>query len=224
MDRAQEEDVLRITEQYVAELQAGRQPRLGDYLARYPQYAGAISEFVAYYHAVEADLPGEALSEQKQGQPLAATLPQLSDSSRVALERAWERISPRELAPGDVNTTLLAVANRQELSLAQVASEVGLSGDIVEKLIGLQPTIKAATVPQEVFRRLAHVLHQPLEAIQAYFGLAGRLQVAEAPTVYNMETQPDARQQSFREAIEQSEQLPDEQRAAWRDILLSEGL
>jgi len=224
MDRAQEEDVLRITEQYVAELEAGRQPRLGDYLARYPQYAGAISEFVAYYHAVEADLPGEALSEQKQGQPLAATLPQLSDSSRVALERAWERISPRELAPGDVNTTLLAVANRQELSLAQVASEVGLSGDIVEKLIGLQPTIKAATVPQEVFRRLAHVLHQPLEAIQAYFGLAGRLQVAEAPTVYNMETQPDARQQSFREAIEQSEQLPDEQRAAWRDILLSEGL
>ncbi len=224
MDRAQEEDVLRITEQYVAELQAGRQPRLGDYLARYPQYAGAISEFVAYYHAVEADLPGEALSEQKQGQPLAATLPQLSDSSRVALERAWERISPRELAPGDVNTTLLAVANRQELSLAQVASEVGLSGDIVEKLIGLQPTIKAATIPQEVFRRLAHVLHQPLEAIQAYFGLAGRLQVAEAPTVYNMETQRDARQQSFREAIEQSEQLPDEQRAAWRDILSSEGL
>jgi len=88
MDRAQEEDVLRITAQYVAELQAGRQPRLGDYLARYPQYAGAISEFVAYYHAVEADLPGEALSEQKQGQPLAATLPQLSDRSRVALERA----------------------------------------------------------------------------------------------------------------------------------------
>ena len=224
MDRAQEEDVLRITAQYIAELQAGRQPRLGDYLARYPQYAGAISEFVAYYHAVEADLPGEALSEQKQGQPLAATLPQLSDSSRVALERAWERISPRELAPGDVNTTLLAVANRQELSLAQVASEVGLSGDIVEKLIGVQPTIKAATIPQEVFRRLAHVLRQPLEAIQAYFGLAGRLQVAEAPTVYNMETQPDARQQSFREAIEQSEQLPCEQKAAWRDILAHEGL
>jgi len=119
---------------------------------------------------------------------------------------------------------LLAVANRQELSLAQVASEVGLSGDIVEKLIGVQPTIKAATIPQEVFRRLAHVLHQPLEAIQAYFGLAGRLQVAETPTVYNMETQPDARQQSFREAIEQSEQLPSEQKAAWRDILAHEGL
>ena len=192
--------------------------------ARYPQYTEAISEFVAYYHAVEADLPGEALSEQEQGQPLAAPLPQLSDDSHMALERAWERISSREPAPGGANTTLLAVAARQGLSLAQVADEVGLSGDIVEKLIGVQPTIKAVTIPQEVFRRLAGALQQPLEAIQAYFGLAGRLQVAETPTVYNMETQPDARQQSFREAIEQSEQLPGEQKAAWRDILAHEGL
>jgi hypothetical protein len=221
MDRAQEEDVLHITAQYVAELQAGHQPRLGDYLARYPQYAEAISEFVAYYHAVEADLPGEGLSEQ--GQPLAATLPQLSDASRTALERAWERISPRELAPGDVNTTLLAMANRQGLSLAQVASEVSLSDDIVEKLIGVQPTIKAATMPQEIFRRLAHVLHQPLEAIQAYFGLAGRLQVAETPIAYDTGSQ-DARQQSFREAIEQSEQLSGEQKAAWGEILTYGGL
>jgi len=222
MDRAQEEDVLRITAQYVAELQAGRQPRLGDYLARYPQYAEAISEFVAYYHAVEADLPGEALGEQ--GQSIAATLPQLSDNSRIALKRAWERISPRELAPGDVNTTLLAVANRQGLSLAQVASEAALSEDIVEKLIGARPTVKAETIPQEVLRRLASVLRQPLDAIQAYFGLAGRLQVAETPTLYNMEMQPDVQQQSFREAIEQSEQLSNEQKAGWRDILAHEGL
>jgi hypothetical protein len=57
MDREQEEAVLRITALYVAELEAGLHPRLSDYLARYPQYAGAIADFVAYYHAVEADLP-----------------------------------------------------------------------------------------------------------------------------------------------------------------------
>lgn len=221
MDRAQEEVVLRITAQYVAELQAGRQPRLGDYLARYPQHAGAISEFVAYYHAVEADLPGEALSEQDQ--LLASSLPQLSDSSRMALEYAWKRISPRELAPGNINTTLLVVANKQGLSLSQVASEAGLSDDIVEKLLSVQPTIKAATIPQEVFRRLARVLHQPLDAIQAYFGLANRLQVAESSTVYDTGAQ-DVQEQSFREAIEQSDQLSDEQKAAWWDILVSEGL
>src|SRR5437667_5271174 len=92
-ENEQEAAVVRITARYVAELQAGRQPRLGDYLARYPQYAEAISEFVAYYHAIEADLPGEALSEQEQA--LASSLPHLSDSSRMALERAWARISPR---------------------------------------------------------------------------------------------------------------------------------
>jgi transcriptional regulator with XRE-family HTH domain len=221
MDRAQEEEVLRITAQYVAELQAGRQPRLGDYLARYPQYAGAISEFAAYYHAVEADLPGEALSERDQ--PLASSLPQLSDSSRMALERAWKRISPRELAPGNINTTLQVVANKQGLSLSQVASEAGLSDDIVEKLLSVQPTIKAATIPQEVFRRLARVLHQPLDAIQAYFGLARRLQVAETATAYDTGSQ-DAQEQSFREAIEQSDRLSDEQRTVWRDILAHEGL
>jgi transcriptional regulator with XRE-family HTH domain len=221
MDRAQEEEVLRITAQYVAELQAGRQPRLGDYLARYPQHAGAISEFVAYYYAVEADLPGEALSEQDQ--LLASSLPQLSDSSRMALEYAWKRISPRELAPGNINTTLLVVANKQGLSLSQVASEAGLSDDIVEKLLNVQPTIKAATIPQEVFRRLARVLHQPLDAIQAYFGLASGLQVAETSTVYDTGAQ-DVQEQSFREAIEQSDQLSDEQKAAWWDILVSEGL
>jgi hypothetical protein len=221
MDRAQEEEVLRITARYVAELQAGRQPRLGDYLARYPQYAEAISEFVAYYHAVEADLPGEALSEQDQA--LASSLPHLSDSSRMALEHAWKRISPRELAPGDVNTTLLAVASRQGLSLSQVASEAGLSDDIVEKLLSVHPTIKAATIPQEVFRQLARVLHQPLDAIQTYFGLASRLQVAETPTAYTTGSQ-DAQEQSFREAVEGSERLADEQKATWRDILVSEGL
>jgi len=221
MDRAQEEEVLRITAQYVAELQAGSQPRLGDYLARYPQYAGAISEFVAYYHAIEADLPGAASSEQDQ--PLASTLPALSDSSRAALEHALKRISPRELAPGDVNTTLLVVANRHGVSLSQVASEVGLSEDIVEKLISVHPAIKAATIPQEVFRRLARVLRQPLDAIQAYFGLASRLQVAETPTAYDTGLQ-GAQEQSFREAIEQSEQLLEEQKAAWRVILDDEGL
>src|SRR5438128_2145692 len=42
MDREQEEAVLRITAQYVEEVQAGQQPNVSDYLARYPQYAKKI--------------------------------------------------------------------------------------------------------------------------------------------------------------------------------------
>lgn len=40
MDREQEEAILRITAQYVAEVRAGQEPKVSDYLARYPQFAG----------------------------------------------------------------------------------------------------------------------------------------------------------------------------------------
>ncbi len=215
MDREQEEDVLRITAQYMAELQAGHQPRLSDYLVRYPQYADTISEFVTYYHAVEAGLPEESLGESH-----VSMLPQLSDSSRIALEHAWERISPHETAQTDLNTTLLMTINKQGLSLSQLATEIGLSEDIVAKLIAVRPLIEVATLPQEVLRRLARVLQQPLSAIQTYFGYSGQMQAAEARAPYHMEAQT----QSFREVLEQSAQLSDKQKAYWRDILMREGL
>jgi hypothetical protein len=57
MDKEQELFLLKITAQYVAEVRAGRQPSLSDYLVRYPCYADAIADFVAYYHAVEEMIP-----------------------------------------------------------------------------------------------------------------------------------------------------------------------
>jgi hypothetical protein len=213
MDREQQEDVLRITAQYMAQLQAGHQPRLSDYLVRYPQYAAAISEFVTYYHAVEAGLPEELLGESYSG-----TLPQLSDGSRVALEHAWKRI---ETVQTDLDTTsLLMTINKQGLSLSQLATEVGLSEDIVAKFTAVRPLIEVATLPQELLRRLARVLQQPLSALQTYFGYSGQLQAAEARAPYYTEAQT----QSFREALEQSTQLSDEQKAHWREILMREGL
>src|SRR5712692_3622446 len=165
MDRVQEEAVLRITARYVTEVQAGRQPRLSDYLLRYPQYADAITEFVTYYHAVEVDLPEEA----KEASPIA--LPPLSETSRAALARAWERLAP--------STELFTFwANTQQITLTQLAADIGLSTDIVEKL--QRRLFDAATIPQEVLKRLAHTLQQPPSAIQTYFGLSGGLQVAEA--------------------------------------------
>jgi hypothetical protein len=62
MHKEQDLALLHITAQYVAEVQSGQQPRLSDYLARYPRYADAIADFVAYYHAVEEEVPStEAL-------------------------------------------------------------------------------------------------------------------------------------------------------------------
>jgi hypothetical protein len=50
---SKEEEVQRITARYVAETRAGRHPKLSEYIRRYPQYADAIADFVAYYHAIE---------------------------------------------------------------------------------------------------------------------------------------------------------------------------
>ncbi len=216
-DREQEEDVLRITARYVEEVRAGHQPRLSDYLARYPQYSDEIADFVTYYHAVEAGLPEESV-----GASLPGILPNLSADFRIAMDSAWNRIEPSVgTSPTNPITTLLITADKQRLSLPQLATKLGLSEDIVTKLE--QHGIAASTIPREVVRRMAAVLQQPLNAIQAYFGLANQPQVAEAPALYHVEEHPE-QTQSFREALEQSEQLSSEQKAVWYEILGQEKL
>lgn len=240
MNREQEEAVLRITAEYVAEVQAGHAPRLSDYLARYPQHADAITAFVTYYHAVEVDLPAAS-----------GVVPPLSERSSTALERAWERIQVPVgtgfIVPSVSDsplTTLLAIANKRHLSLEKLAVKSGLSLDIIEKLE--RRMIVASTLPQELLKRFAALLQQPFSVIAAYFGLSdqsqpmsledslgdptnvgaslARVRVAEARPLYQVEEASDIQSQSFREAIEQSVQLSDEQKAVWKDILSSEGL
>lgn len=228
MKRTEEEDVLRITAEYVAEVQAGHTPRLGDYLERYPQYANALAEFVAYYHAMEVDLPEES-----------AVLPRLSEDSSRAMERAWERISDDShdrVSVGQI-THLRAIATRRHLSLNELAVKTGLSQDILEKLE--RGMIAVSTLPQELLRRFAALLQEPVDVVAACFGLSGQTQagtranvgtspgrakVAEARSSYFIGEQPGMHIQSFREAIEQSAQLSDEQKGMWRDVLSREGV
>src|SRR5258706_10143065 len=91
MSREEEEAVLSITAHYVEELREGRQPRLSDYLLRYPQYADAITEFVTYYHALEVEVPVEAPAASKEVS--RASMLTLSEGSRMAMERDWHRLS-----------------------------------------------------------------------------------------------------------------------------------
>jgi hypothetical protein len=215
MDREQEETVQRITARYVAEMRAGQHPQLSDYLARYPQHAAAITDFVTYYHVAEVDLPEET-----------ANMPALSEVSRAALDRAFKRLLPPETAPGSSFALLQIAASNQGKSLSQLASETGLSIDILEKLE--RHLIDIATIPKEVCKRLAKALQQPVITIEASLGLAGSKQVthslAEAPTSYRMDVQSNIQAQSFRETIEQSPYLSEEQKSAWRDILTREHL
>jgi hypothetical protein len=215
MDREQEEAVQRITARYIAELHAGHQPHLSDYLSRYPQYADEITDFVAYYHAAEMDIPEESDS-----------IPALSQTSRAAMDDAWKRVLHSESVNNTLVVTLQVMANNQGKSFPQLALEIGLSIDILEKLE--RHIIDTATIPKEVYRRLAKALQQPLIAIEMHLGLAERKQLtqglAEEPATYRMEVQSNVQAQSFREAVEQSMRLPNEQKDAWRAILIEEGL
>ncbi len=55
MSKEPHENVWRITAQYVADYRAGKRPAVGDLIARYPQHAHEIADFVAYYHMLEED-------------------------------------------------------------------------------------------------------------------------------------------------------------------------
>jgi hypothetical protein len=207
MDREQEEVVKRITARYIEGLRAGHQPRLSDYLSRYPQYADAITDFITYYHVAEVDIPEEIDS-----------MPPLSQASRAALDDAWKRVLYPSLK------SLQVMADNQGKSFPQLAVEIGLSIDILEKLE--RHIIATATIPKEVCKRLATALQQPLIAIETYLGLAERKQLtqglAEEPASYRV--QSNVQTQSFREAIEQSMHLSNEQKEAWGAILIEEGL
>ncbi len=221
MSREEEEAVLRITAHYVAELREGRQPRLSDYLLRYPQYADAITDFVTYYHALEVDVPVASKEVSR-----ASMVPPLSESSRMAMDRAWNRLSQAGGVDSNSSMTLQLVASKRQKSLPQLAGEVGISVDIMEKLA--QSMIDAATIPKEVLKRLAQALVQPLDVISGILADSANKRmvhgVAESASDYSLGEQSHIQTQSFREAVERSPNLSNEQKDVWRGILDAEGL
>ena len=217
MDRKQEEMIQLLTARYVSEFNSGQQPQLSEYLLRYPEYADAIADFVAYYHAIEVDLPGES----------NIILP-LTQTSHAALGQAWKNVLQVDFEGNKALDSLLVAARNANRSLLELALQVGLGQDILKKLD--QRMIDAATVPQELCHRLAAALQQPLAAIEMCLGLAEHRHypqfVAESTTVYRVADQPAlvSPVSSFHEAIAESMQMSDEQKSDWQAILIDEGL
>ena len=215
MAEQQEDAVLRITSQYVSELRAGGQPKLSEYLARYPQYAEAIADFVAYYHAFEIQEPDD----------LSASAP-LSERSLSLLARFCGEEEPA--APVNALQTLLRTEGQQSLPLSQVAQRIDLSTDIV--LLLEQRCIDPMTIPTTVISRLAAVSGHSIDAIRSYFRSTQdaprhkRLQVAEASKQYYLtKNGPDALL-SFKQVVETSEILSLEQKTYWLALLGQEDL
>ncbi len=214
MSRKQEEAILRITARYVSEAQEGLHPSLSDYLARYPRYANAIADFVAYYHAIEADTA-----------PLS-----LTNTGMAAVAREVQSFP----ACGGALLSLLITANGQQLTPSQLAAQIDLSRDIV--LLLEQQRIELTTLPRELIMRLARALQYPASTIQAYFVAFQRdsptgqhvvqqrqlVKVAEERMSYPFSA--SGYTQSFRSAIIASVHLSPAQKQRWCAILDEERL
>ena len=216
MDRDQEEMIQRLTARYVSDFRAGQQPRLSEYLTRYPHYADMIVDFVTYYHAIEIDVTQES-----------EIIPPLFPTSRAAFDEAWNNVMYAVTEATNALSSLQVAANSVHKSFLQVSLEIGLGQDILKKLD--QHRIDAATIPRELCHRLARALHRPLDAIEMYLGLVKQkqltLDVAERPASYRLADQPglDVHVSSFQDAVEQSKHMSNEQKGVWHSILVHEG-
>lgn len=144
----------------------------------------------------------------------------------MAMDRAWNRLSQAGGTGGTSSMTLQLAASKRQKSLPQLAGEVGISVDIMEKLA--QSMIDAATIPKEVLKRLAQALVEPLDVIAGIIAVSTNKRmvhgVAESASDYALGEQSHVRTQSFREAVERSPDLSNEQKDVWRGILDAEGL
>jgi hypothetical protein len=217
MDREKEEMIQRLTARYVSEYRTGQQPQLSEYLSRHPQYADMIVDFVTFYHAIEVDVPQES-----------DMIPPLTQASRAAFDEAWKNVVYTDFEVNNALNSLQMAANNVNKSFLQVALEIGLGQDILEKLD--RHAIGGATIPQELCHRLSKALHQPLAAIEMYLGLGKQKQatlgVAESSSNYHIEGRAvlDLHVAGFQEAVEQSKHMTGEQKGAWHTILVYEGL
>ena len=215
MEKAREQEVMRITAQFVAEQEAGLRPRLEDYARSYPHYVDEITDFVTYYYAVEVGLPTDT-----------ASVPSLSAGSRAALNLAWERVNtPLPLE----SVTLEMLAQRQRYSFTRLASLLDLSVDIVERLAARQ--LDTATIPREVLQRLATMLSQSMSVVRQALGLSD---VPVTPPIVEKHVVAEARAPyasadcavppSFREAVTTNTQLSSAKKKRWLALLEREGL
>jgi hypothetical protein len=204
-----DETLMRITAQYVDEYEAGLQPRIGDYIGRYPRYANEIADFVAYYYAVEeADKPRTAPAFIPES--LLTQLQQLGASTPAAM-------------------TLLCRSDRQPVSQSWLAAQLQLSEDIIHLLE--TRAINGSTVPAALYLRLASILQYAVDDIQWYIGNPVSRQdrstpvqkVAEANEPYGEEAMMN-KGISFQQALAESTQLSEEQRQCWLDIVEQEDL
>lgn len=197
MGKEQELSLFQITAQYVADVQAGRQPRLSEYLASYPRYADAIADFVAYYHAVEEAMPSTEVVPPAKGA-----------MTTLFTTVTGQRLLPAQLAAElDLSIDIILLLEQRAIAPATIPHV------LYEQIAMLLQ--RPSTEVQEYLNSLDQCQSRSIV-------LKRRLQtkVAEENTDYTVSHVVD--KPSFRAIVETSLQLSTEQRNRWCAVLDSQ--
>jgi transcriptional regulator with XRE-family HTH domain len=197
--RARQFEIDRLCAAYVAEVKSGQMPNLDGYLARYPEYALELADFIVTYHLTLADLP------EPDETPVETLSP--------GFARALEAIHAREGVGAQAALT----------GLEDRSFDVGIDPDQLAERVGVSPSfiarldaraVAAASIPRELFRRLADALDVQVEAVMAFLGASGQAGGA----FFYADQAPTGGQDDFLTAIEASDDLDPARKAEWRAI------
>ncbi len=205
--RARQFEIDRLCARYVDEVKSGRKPNLEDYLTRYPDYALELADFIVTYHLTLADVP----------EPDETPAQTLSPGFARALEAIRAQEAAARAAPG-AQATQVPFASLEDRSFDvgldpdQLAARVGVTPKIIARLDAR--AIRAASIPRELFRRLAETLDVSVEALMGFLGASAQAGGA----FYYADQAPTSGQDDFLAAIEGSDDLAPARKAEWRDI------
>jgi hypothetical protein len=201
-DRERQYEIDHITFQYATEFRSGRNPRIEEYIQRYPAYADELLEYALYFHAFEID--SKPLEEPAELS--------LSPAGEKAMARIHAQVVATKSEPVPIQS-LVQLGLDAKYSPLQLAAAVGLTVDLLGKLQA--HAIAAATIPRALIQRFADVLKTAPEAIAAY------LSASPAGGFYMADQQPDQQQESFLDAVEVSALSPEGKRE-WAEIMNAE--
>lgn len=180
----------------------GQGEHLIEWLERYPEHALALTDL-----AIALDLEAQHLLSAPSDERLSAAARALTHARNQVFGTP-----PTPSSPG-----LVARARSLGYTVPQLARQLRLGGDILFKFN--HGMIQPDTVPRRLLKQLAAALEWSIDGLPAC--LTGP---RPAPAHYYGDTAPQrGNEQSFAEALVDSDATSDEDRAAWLAVLREEG-
>ncbi len=219
MNSEQRDEIQRINARYVEETLAGLHPSLTEYITRYPQYADAIADFVAYFHTIEEEMPQEYDAHSEP----------LPPSRSALLKMLQQRIMAQYSQDGRQAwmTSLLTNSMQEPQGITELAAALHISSDIVSELE--KHLVVFETIPLALQQAMAKYLNYSLEQVQQFFDWPANFyrrtqNVIDASSKYVAETSSSylSLQRDFLEIVEASEMLSQEQKQYWHEVVASE--